>query len=129
MANLRQSILVRTDLTLPVGLLAAQIAHLHFEPFRKGVTNGKLIIDNQISIEWMNAPYLFVHKVPNFEVLSHFCTIAKNTGVTVTDWSDTIYLNVSETQRIVLPNVVIGVTLGPDDSDNIKAVIGDLPLL
>lgn len=29
--NLRQSLLIRSDLNLPVGLLAAQVAHIHFE--------------------------------------------------------------------------------------------------
>jgi hypothetical protein len=44
-------------------------------------------------------------------------------------WSDTISLEVSENQKIVVDNCLIGVALGPADSDIIKTVISDLPLL
>jgi hypothetical protein len=79
--------------------------------------------------EWLISPYIFVHGVPNSEVLSYYLDIAFRVGVDVTKWKDTVYLNPSETQRIVIPDVLIGATLGPCDSDKIREVIGDLPLL
>ena len=54
---------------------------------------------------------------------------AKDLGVPVNIWNDTVYVKMSETQMEAFPNVNVGVSLGPCDSDKIKAVIGDLPLL
>jgi len=37
MANIVQRILIRTDLDLPMGLMAAQVAHLHMETIRRSL--------------------------------------------------------------------------------------------
>jgi hypothetical protein len=74
-------------------------------------------------------PYTFVHGVPNKEVLEYFIKQAEVKNVPYTSWFDTIYIKVSETQKIVVENCLIGIALGPFESDKIKAVIGDLPLL
>lgn len=133
MANIRQSILIRKDLVFPVGLLAAQVAHLHMEYFRRAMIESKENKDQiqlaPIEKSWLLDPYVFVHGVPNTEVLNFFIEEAKKMNVLVSEWRDTVYVDISDTQRKAFPNVRIGVTLGPDDSDKIKAVIGDLPLL
>lgn len=133
MANLRQTILIRKDLDFPTGLLAAQCAHLHMEYFRKAMMDS---VDNQYKVQlsndeilWLSDPYVFIHGVPNSEVLEYFITEANKLGINVSEWRDTVYINISETQRKAFFPVKIGATFGPCDSDKIKAVIGDLPLL
>ncbi len=143
MANLRQSILVRTDLQLPVGLLAAQVAHIHMEtlrqyilinkqqPFSKSqlIANVRNPQEADNIYEWMVNPYIFVHAVPNLEVLEYFKKEANNNKIQCTIWDDTIFIDISKTQRKAFDNCIIGMSLGPCDSDQIKTVIGDLPLL
>lgn len=142
MASLRQSILIRTDLNLPLGLMAAQIAHLHFESFRYHINDlGQLKVNEDVEgdkpnmvsmaemISWMHCPYLFVHQVPNREALEFFEKEAQKAGIQVETWKDTIYLNLSPTFKKAFENVKVGIVLGPCDSDRIKAVISDLPLL
>jgi peptidyl-tRNA hydrolase len=131
MANLIQRILIRTDLNMPVGLLAAQVAHIHALPFipalqaeKKGSHPGIQSLE-----EWSKTPYLFVHGVPNKEVLQHFRDESIGSGLLVRDWEDTIYIDISETQRKAFDNVLIGISIGPADSDRIKTIVGDLPLL
>jgi peptidyl-tRNA hydrolase len=137
--NIRQTILLRTDLNLPKGLSEAQVAHLHFEYIRKIILQNikkdeehtysyaKIAITD-LMIEWLKAPYTFVHGVPNAEVLEHFRKIATEKDVYMNDWKDTVFLKISITQQIVVENCLIGIVLF-GESDKVKAVIGDLPLL
>lgn len=133
MANLRQTILIRKDLDFPIGLLAAQVAHLHMESFRKTMLDAPDPVNKfeltQDEAGWLKDPYVFVHGVPNLEVLDFFIKEAKALGIDVHEWRDTVYINISATQRRAFFPVKVGATLGPCDSDKIKAVIGDLPLL
>jgi len=154
MANLRQSILIRTDLNFSTGLLAAQVAHLHALPlmplidtqFKNSVSESvpemssglhlpplptSTINDLHIEklLEWVNDPYLFVHKIPNLEVLEYFEKLLEVEILYHNVWQDTVYIDISETQTKAFSDVKIGLSIGPDDSDAIKAIIGDLPLL
>lgn len=135
MANLRQTVLIRKDLTFPLGLLAAQCAHLHMERFRRKMIESMDPINKPQDlfgaedISWLHDPYLFIHGVPNSEVLQYFVTEATKAEIPVSNWNDTVYVDISDTQRKAFPNVRVGATLGPCDSDRIKAIIGDLPLL
>ena len=132
MANLRQTILVRTDLGFTVGLMAAQVAHLHFQRIRRFMMetdvnrNGTYSNDD---MEWIKTPYVFIHGVPNIETLNYFNKLAVESGVPVCSWTDTVYIGISETQKKAFNDVLVGIVLGPCDSDKIKAVVGDLPLL
>jgi len=140
MGMVRQTILLRNDLNLPKGLSEAQVAHLHFEKIRQLILVGFNTDNNcldgtvckikfhQETIEWLKAPYTFVHGVPNVEVLDYFKRMAREKGVEVTDWHDTIFVKVSDTQKIVCENVWVGIVM-MGESDKIKSVIGDLPLL
>lgn len=136
MANIRQSILFRTDLNLDIGLAMAQAAHLSMVLFRDAILKSDLVADENESllftkdeVEWLKNPYLFIHQVPNKEVLEYFIKQAHDAGIAVNRWYDTIYVNISSTQTKAFENVLVGITLGPCDSDRIKVVIGDLPLL
>jgi peptidyl-tRNA hydrolase len=136
----RQTIILREDLNLPKGLSEAQVAHLHFETIRQMMLEGFnqdpqvenrdtciIKVDNEMR-EWLKAPYTFVHGVPNFESLRYFVTQANTLQVPYTEWRDTVYINVSDTQKIVVKDCVIGIVM-LGESDRIKTVIGDLPLL
>jgi len=140
--NLRQTIIIRTDLQFPTGLLCAQVAHLHMDRLRIELNAGEFHPSERefrFKIgphegaekvhEWLQSPYVFVHGVPNLEVLNHFHAKAINNGVQTHQWRDTVFVDISDTQREAFSDVMIGIVLGPDDSDKIKAVIGDLPLL
>ncbi len=142
MANIRQSIIIRTDLNLPVGLLAAQVAHLSMEKLRYAITHLETFRKGAVSInfpawgqfgadfeEWLLDPYLFVHKVPNKEALDYFSKEFQRANIPVSSWVDTITLDISPTQKKAFVDVMVGISAGPCDSDKIKAIIGDLPLL
>ena len=138
---LRQTILIREDLGFPRGLLAAQVAHLHMEYFRQLIlqrgeecvttsSGGGLRFPTSSELrEWLKTPYTFVHGVPNREVLEHFKQKAQAAEVPYAEWSDTVYIDISETQREAFPAVVVGIAFAPTESDIIKTIIGDLPLL
>ena len=127
MANLRQTILIRTDLGFSTGLLTAQVAHIHMERFRTLIRDEKgLSIDDK---DWLKSPYTFVHEVKNVESLSHYIKKAQNNNIPVSIWKDTVYVKMSDTQMEAFDDVLVGVAFGPCDSDKIKTVIGDLPLL
>lgn len=142
MANIRQSILIRTDLNLPVGLLAAQVAHLHMETIRSFLSNKllKLTKDSAIDFsemgehgaileEWLESPYIFVHGVCSYEVLDLYFNEFKKWQIPVYEWRDTITIDISPTQKKVFKDLLVGIVAGPSDSDRIKSVISDLPLL
>lgn len=149
MANIVQRILIRTDLDLPMGLMAAQVAHLHMEIIRRAFREPEVKTGARSKLpegvfkidfsymggaganleEWIKEPYLFVHKVPGFEVLDFFHKEFLKSAVPVYEWKDTITINISPTQKKVFPSMKIGIVAGPSDSDRIKSVIGDLPLL
>ena len=117
MANLRETVLFRMDLGFGWGLSAAQIAHLHFEPMRQFMFD---VMRHQKSItamdasgifpmpsekrsqeiqEWMLSPYLFIHGVPNLEILEHFRRKAMLAKLDYFEWRDTVTLNISATKR------------------------------
>jgi len=138
-ANIRQSILIRGDLDLPMGLMAAQVAHLHMEGIRiliRNLKTKKQKLDFSLMGEmgydldsWLESPYLFVHKVPCLEVLDFFHGEFHRVGVPVYEWKDTITIDISPTQKKAFSGMKIGIAVGPCDSDKIKSIISDLPLL
>lgn len=135
MSNIRQTILIRTDLKLPTGLLTAQVAHIHMEKFRldmlESIKNKTSIVNNLDfhTNEWLKSPYIFIHGVMNLEILEYYAKIAKEKDVGYTIWKDTIFVEIYDGHRIALENIPIGLAFSPNDSDKIKAIIGDLPLL
>lgn len=126
MTNIRQSILIRTDLNLPTGLMAAQVAHIHALPLLKSMTDGTRITE---LLEWKDNPYIYVHQVPNLEVLTYFSDLFDGaTKIQRLMWHDTVTVNISPTQTKAF-KLTVGMSIGPCDADLIKEVIGDLPLL
>jgi len=138
MASINQTILIRTDLfQLPedIGLLSAQVAHIHFQLVRETMLQNSLnypiagVTDTYDFKEWIQEPYLLVKRVPNAEALNFFKEEAERTGLTVRSWTDTVYVRLSKTQQKAFPNVLVGISIGPSDSDKIRTILGDLPLL
>ena len=143
MSNVVQRILIRSDLDLPMGLMAAQVAHIHMQGVRNLLNNSNknpkrdsaTISYSDFGVygadleEWLKEPYLFVHKVPCLEILDFFHTEFQKAKIPVCEWKDTITINISPTQKKAFPLMKIGIAIGPCDSDKIKAIISDLPLL
>lgn len=124
--NTKLQVIVRKDLNLTPGALAAQVAHLTMEWFRFDVANsnehGLRLEDKQI--EWLKDPYLYVLAVDNIEELNWIHEQAFADKIASREWTDVIW---SENLKI-FRETKIGVVLGPDDSDKLKLITGNLPL-
>lgn len=145
MASIGQTVIIRTDLfSLPedIGLMAAQVAHIHAEIMRDILCSNR-VDEDFISIkwkqekdinskeiqEWLDSPYLFVKKVPNAEGLDYFRKQAEVIKLPVRCWYDTVYVRFSKTMKLAFNNTLVGISIGPTDADKIRTVVGDLPLL
>lgn len=145
MSMIRQTVLIRTDLGFCQGLMAAQVAHIHMETLRQRILRNdeaSMVAGAQLEalmsdsgeantfLEWLKQPYIFVHGVPNLEALEHYEKKADGViGLSTSIWRDTVRISLSENQKIDLPNIKVGLSFGPADSDIIRTIIGDLPLL
>ena len=133
MSNTRHTVVIRRDLNLVPGLLAAQVAHISDAWMRErlldervwttnNASNTKLITD--LEREWLSQPYLSVLAVNNGEELEIIRREAVDAGLKVFVWEDVIPSEVL--QRAI--HVRVGISIGPDDFDRIKMVTGNLPL-
>lgn len=143
MSNIRQTILVRTDLGFSQGLMAAQVAHIHMQLLREYIlrhdmqktskaelqADFKTPLETNNYLDWLKSPYVFVHGVPNPEALDYFMKKAKEINIPVATWTDTVFMDLAPEMTNAFSGVLIGCSLGPCDSDLIKSVIGKLPLL
>ena len=136
MASINQTVIIRTDLfdmSKDIGLLAAQVAHIHAMALRHlwqlRELKDELGIAAPLFREWLREPYLLVKRVPNLEALKYFSQAATASGIEVHEWFDTVYVRLSSTQQKAFPNVLVGISLGPCDADKIRTIVGDLPLL
>ena len=127
MPMIGQKVLIRTDLQFPTGLLVAQAAHIHALPMI-AVLQNKEIDNKEDFLAWLPEPYIYIHGVPNKEVLEHFIDKCTQHDVPVRAWYDTVMLDIGSNPE-PFNDVLIGASLGPCDSDKIKMVIGTLPLL
>lgn len=130
--------------------MSAQVAHIHFELGRKVLLNqagggnpiapfvfnrpleekpSTPVLSEEKLDEWLKQPYLLVKQVPNLEALRYFQAEATKKDIVVSEWFDTVYVRLSKTKQQAFPNVLVGISLGPDDADVIRTVVGDLPLL
>ncbi|MFT4312738.1 MAG: peptidyl-tRNA hydrolase Pth2 [Candidatus Woesearchaeota archaeon] len=110
---MKQVILVRTDLQLPKGKLAAQVAHAAVE--------GALKSDN--TREWRHAGQVkIVIKVSDQKELYKYIQLAKDQGLTTAVITDAGH-------TVVEPGTVTCASIGPDDDDAIDRIVGELKLL
>lgn len=129
--RLGQTVIIRTDLFTINGLTAAQVAHIHALPLIEALQEHDNLNPEwkEKLIEWSKMPYIFVKKVPNLEALTHFYLKARQENVPVRMWKDSVFVDLSPTQRETFHDIPIGICLGPEDDDKIRGVVGDLPLL
>ena len=143
MANLRQSVVMRKDLGMSAGLAAAQAAHLNDMWLRERMLASRVVkprgtegkpFEKVVKFEaneydWLSAPVLSVLAVDTPEELDVIIKRAKDVGVAYRVWKDTIPSNVlGAPGKPCFLDVVVGISVGPDDDELIKQVTGGLPL-
>ena len=136
MSNTRLAVVVRKDLQLPAGLLAAQVAHIGDQWMRKRILQdykperdiiqekGSFGCYSLIELDWMKEPYISVLAVNTKEELDDIWSCAKREVLQTYIWTDTIYSDILKKAI----KVDVGISIGPDDFDKIKIVTGNLPL-
>ena len=111
----KQVILVRQDLKLPKGKLAAQVAHASVEAVLRS--------DKKLVTSWRNEGMAkIVLKVKDEKELLSFLQQAKDVGLAtalITDAGKTV----------IAPGTRTCLGIGPDEAEKIDAVTGKLPLL
>jgi peptidyl-tRNA hydrolase len=133
MANTRLTVVVRRDLQLPPGLLAAQVAHMS-DAFMRLRIVAMLKSDPEIQLKdafreneiaWMPEPYISVLAVNCFEELNMIQEQAQSNELPVYEWEDLVP---SLIFKGVSMRAKVGLSIGPADFDAIKLVTGVLPL-
>lgn len=125
MANTRQVVIVRKDLNMTPGLMAAQVAHISDAWMRRAITNEDGFEYSVEQLDWCKEPYISVLAVDNPEELNLIIEQANAANLTVHMWKDLIY---SENLKRSMPEVLVGCSIGPADFDKIKAITGTLKL-
>lgn len=113
--NMKQAIIIRQDLKLPKGKIAAQTAHASVEAvMRSKKDNVK---------DWRKEGMAkIVLKVADLKELRKYNQMAKDTGLTTAVITDA-------GKTVVMPGTVTCVAIGPDEDEEIDAIISELKLL
>jgi peptidyl-tRNA hydrolase len=108
---------------MPAGLLAAQTFHVGSEFLLRRIVDAGSFSEEELS--WMPTPYVAVVKVQTYEELVeiHDNAIRQVGDQHVTKWVDDLVHPVTGS----LLKTFVGISIGPCDSDKIRAVTGDLP--
>lgn len=125
MANIRHVVIVRKDLQLSPGLLAAQVAHISDQFIRKELLKGKQRYFSDNDMSWFKEPYISVLAINCLEDLDKIIEHAKNEKLSVHTWVDLVPSPTFSDRSI---KALVGISIGPDDFDKIKIVTGSLPL-
>ena len=115
MAEYKQVILIRTDLKLPKGKMAAQAAHASVESAFRA--------DKEVFKEWhsLGMKKIILKVVDKKELFKHI-QMAKDMNLTnavITDAGKTV----------VAPGTVTCGAIGPDDEEKIDNITGDLKIM
>ncbi|MBC8500151.1 MAG: peptidyl-tRNA hydrolase [DPANN group archaeon] len=112
---MKQAIIIRQDLKLPKGKIAAQTAHASVEAvMRSKKDNVK---------DWRKEGMAkIVLKVADLKELRKYNQMAKDTGLTTAVITDA-------GKTVVMPGTVTCVAIGPDEDEEIDAIISELKLL
>ena len=122
--NIRQIVVVRSDLQMSAGLLAAQVAHISAQFMLKEIGTKKELW-SEIELQWGGAPVLSVLAVEIPEELDVLIKNGRDKGIMVHVWKDTIPSKTFDGQFL---DVVVGASFGPDNDECLKQVTGTLPL-
>lgn len=114
----KQAILTCSDLKLPKGKLAAQVAHASVETVLKLLKEDKDLVANWRK-EGMKKVVL---KVKDEKELYKYAQLAKDAGLTTAIITDAGH-------TVVEPGTVTCCGIGPAKEDDIDNIVGKLPLL
>ena len=115
MTTYKQVILVRQDLKLPKGKLAAQAAHASVDAVLKS--------DSELVKAWRaEGMAKIVLKVKDEKELIKYFQLAKDEGLTASLITD-------PGRTVIAPGTKTCVGIGPDEEEKIDAVTGELSLL
>ena len=115
MADMKQVIIVRQDLKLQKGKMAAQCAHAAVEAALKS--------DKEMIRQWRNAGQKkIVLKVADEKELYRYAQAAKDDGLATAIITDAGKTHIS-------PGTTTCAGIGPDDEDKIDAVTGELKIM
>ena len=131
MANTRLTVVVRKDLQMPEGLLAAQVCHMADafmrdkieKAVRKSPKSQVSSIFTKEEAEWMSDPYISILAVNTYEDLCEITKHAEREGLPLFEWNDLVPSPTIENEAI---KAFVGVAIGPADFDAIKIVTGAL---
>ena len=144
--NVQLAVVIRTDLAMSPGLLAAQACHLNDEWLRKRIFEESKAVEGSIvehvggeetrtvtfnadEFQWIGGPVISILAVNIPEELKPLITKAEELKVPHQVWRDTIPSKIFGTpERPVYLEVVVGVAFGPSDDEKIKQITGGLPL-
>ena len=116
--ELKQVIVVRTDLKMPKGKTAVQAAHASVEAVLKSLKHNKTMVET-----WRkHGMKKVVLKVENEQELIKYMQCAKDNGLITAMITDA-------GRTIVEPGTKTCIAIGPDDEDKIDAVTGNLKML
>ena len=124
MSNEKQYVIIRRDLGLTDGALAAQVAHLSLLSFLDNLADTKEITNTQQ--KWIKSPYLILLGVDNNDELEMVIDKCESAGLAneYSTWCDTIYSKTFDSWY----KARIGIVIGPEDSDLLKTIVGNLDL-
>ena len=131
MANMRMAVVVRRDLQMSPGLLSAQVAHiasLFVQEAEKGRKHGKGPYSLDFSmdeVEWIRDPYIAILAVDLPEELAVVIKAAKDEKLPVREWHDVIPSKVLDGRVL---QCLVGISIGPTESDTLRKITGTLPL-
>lgn len=111
----KQAILVRNDLKLPKGKLAAQVAHASVEAVMKSSKDN-------INPWRSEGQMKIVLKVADLDELMQFVRIANNSKIITSVITDA-------GKTVIAPGTTTCAALGPDEENKIDSVISSLKLL
>ena len=128
MANIRLTVVVRKDLQLSPGLLAAQVSHMADAFMRQIILKNELELvcaPTKQEADWCKEPYLSVLAVNSYEDLKEIKEHAEREKLPLNCWKDLVSSPTFPDRSI---KAFVGIAIGPADFDKIKIVTGGLDL-
>ena len=123
--NIKQAVVVRKDLQMSPGLLAAQVAHISAQHL---ITQIESVAREQSGPEklWNRTPKLVVLGVNTLEELREVETKVIALHLPFYGWFDTIPSQIFVKRFFFVP---VGISIGPADEESLKLATAELPLL
>ena len=120
------TVVVRKDLQMPEGLLAAQVSHITMEFIRRKIDDvNKKFELSKMELSWIKDPYISVLAVECFDDLEFIVEHADRENLPYSIWTDTIPSPTFPDRAI---KTMVGCAIGPEDFDKIKVVTGSLKI-